>query len=381
MRLLIKHTCAGLVLASLSLIWASPSVAAPHFARALEKSCSYCHTAWPQLNSRGREFKKRGYRLPTQETAKLSDVLKPGGFPISALLIARPYDKQKTGDEKIRALHEVEVIIAGAIADKWSGYFEIEAEDENDFEPEIAPAVLTYNHNLPLNLQMAWAPYFWSDPYGLLGDHFRLTRGHVKFIDERFGGADGNGRLRDTRQALSVWGSFNRVFYTVGYGGLAGDSEGENPNNAFGRIAVDITDDIMVGGFGISGKDESTSQDFDRFGLDFQADIGDARLQGAYLKAKDDNEALTDEVKNDSFALQGMYVFKSKTGKPTWVPLVRFDNYERNDGADSYDELVLNLGYYFTDNVKGYVEYWDQLSVPDGVEKNNRFTVQIHVGF
>jgi hypothetical protein len=300
---------------------------------------------------------------------------------VSAVLVARPYDKKKSGDEKLRALHEVEIIAAGVIGKNFSGWFEIEGEDETDFEPEIANATIGWHFSKALNVQFSWAPYLWSDPYGLLGDHFRMTRGHVKLVDESFGGADDGGRLRSSRQLLAVSGRpADKLFYNVGLSGVAGDSEGENPKNIHGRLAFDLTRDVMLGVFGINGQDESTGRDFSRTGIDFQADVGNARLQGGFLKAKDDRAGGVGQDTNNVLSIQGMYVVKNGA-RPTWVPLVRFDQYERNDGADEYKELTLNLTHYFTQNVKGYLEYWTQLDVPAGKEKDNRITAQAVLAF
>jgi len=72
---------------------------------------------------------------------------------------------------------------------------------------------------------------------------------------------------------------------------------------------------------------------------------------------------------------------KTASGSPTFVPIVRLDSYEQDNGNDSYDELTLNLTYYFTENFKGFVEYWDQLSVPGTQVADNRTTLQFTVGF
>jgi len=53
----------------------------------------------------------------------------------------------------------------------------------------------------------------------------------------------------------------------------------------------------------------------------------------------------------------------------------------------SFNELkalvwtTLNLGYYFTENIKAFAEYWDQLDVPSSVERDSRFTLQLEVAF
>lgn len=358
--------------------------AVPAFARKYEKKCSACHLAFPQLNRAGRMFKEAGYRFPSdaQVAQKISDFLYWDKTPpVSAILVSRPYDKKDSGDDKIRALHEVELIVAGVAGKRWSGWFELAGEDEADFEPEVENGTVGFHPSKAFNVQLSYAPYFWADGYGFLLDHFRMTRGHVKVLDEAFGGADAGGRLRSARQMIAAYGRpADRVFYSVGYSGVAGDTEGENPSNFHGRLALDVTRDVMVGVFGVDGKDDSTSRDFSRYGVDFQADVGNARLQAAWVKAKDDRVGAPGQDTNNAFSIQGMYVIKNSP-RPVWVPIVRYDQYERDDGASEYKELTLNLTHYFTENIKGMVEYWDQLDVPAGKTEDNRITVQLVAGF
>ena len=199
-------------------VWSITANAVPSFARKHELNFSACHTAYPQLNATGREFNENGYRFMNTEEASdmlvISDALQLSHHvPVSAILVARAYDKKDSGDTKIRALHEVEIIIAGAIGNRWSGYIEIEAEDETGFEPEVAPAVLTFNQSKEFNVQFVYGSTFWADSYGILNDHFRLTRGYVGAIDQRFGVADNNGRFRSVRQSVGVYGAFRRSLF------------------------------------------------------------------------------------------------------------------------------------------------------------------------
>jgi hypothetical protein len=373
-------------------VWVKPAEAVPSFARSYDKQCSYCHISFPMLNRKGREFKELGYKLEEEEGK--FDLLGEN-FPISAMFISRPYDKRSTGGDKIRAFHEIEIFFAGQVAQQWSAFAEIEAEDEGGFdELEFAPLMLGWNLHRAFNLQFVWGPFFFADPYGFLGDGFRLTRGHVGFIDQRFGGADANGRLRDNRQIINVYGRpIDQVFYTFGVSGPEGDAEGVEPRNFHGRVAVEpytrsakegLPLDFMIGAFGIVGEcDEGSGEcegrenfDFNRFGVDGQADIGNARIQAAWITANDD---VASDVDNDAFSIQGLYTIKK--GKRPWiVPLVRYDFYEQSDGEDEFDEITLNLTYFFEENVKAYVEFWKRFDAP-GDDEQNRFTLQIHVGF
>lgn len=371
--------------------WSSAANAVPSFARKHELNCSACHTAYPQLNATGRGFKEAGYRFLVDEES--TDVLHISDYlqldktvPLSAILVARPYDKKDSGVRKIRALHEVEIIIAGAIGDKWSGYFEIEAEDETGFEPEVAPVVLTYNHSKEFNLQFVYGSTFWADSYGILNDHFRLTRGHVGAIDQRYGGADAGGRFRSARQTVGAYGRFNdRFFYNVNYSGTASDAEGEDASIFSALLNADVTDAIMVGAFVMSGEDANTNRDFSRTGIQFQADVVDLRIQGLFMAGTDDRAAGDPrgpgEDDNNAYSLQAFYTIVDDSLRPTWVPLIRLDSYETNDGLDSFDELTLNVSYYFRQNIKGYLEYWNRYDAPTAAQEDSRITLQIVAAF
>ena len=373
-------------IAILGITWSTTSQAVPSFARKHELNCSACHTAYPQLNSTGREFKESGYRFrnaeETTDMQEISDFLQlEKHVPISAVLVSRPYDKKESGEVKVRALHEVEIIVAGNLATNWSGYFELEAEDETGFELELAPAVLSYNHSKEFNVQAVWGPTFWADSYGIIGDHFRLTRGHVGAIDQKFGEADAGGRFRAVRQNVGVFGRFaDRFFYNVNYSGKAADAEGEEAAIVSGLFNVDITKNIMLGAFTMDGTDKDTDRDFNRTGVQFQADLADFRLQALFITASDDRDALDPrgpgEDDNDAASLQAFYTFYDDSLRPTWVPLIRFDTYETNDGVDSFDEVTLNIGYYFTQNIKGYLEYWDRFDAPTTAQEDSRVTLQ-----
>jgi hypothetical protein len=351
--------------------------AIPAYARKYDMTCGGCHTAWPMLNEAGREFKENGYQYTRGDTEGLktiSDHLQfDKDFPVSGVLIARPFDKKKDGDEKIRALHEAELIVSGQMFRDVSGFFELEAEDETGFEIEIPILSVGYHPYPELNVQFAYSPFTWSDPYDTYADHRRLTRGHASVVDQNFGGVDG--KLRSARQNINVYGrTAERVFYNFGVSGLAGDPEGENPQNIHARVAFDVIPTAMIGFLGIKGKNDAEDLDYNRIGIDGQVDIEEGRIMGAFVRGTDDVTADTDQT-NNAWYVQGLYVVQMD-GRPTWVPLARIDSYEINDGEDDYRDITLNLGYYFTENLKGIFEFWSQVSVPDGQEKNNRVTLQ-----
>ena len=379
----------------LGMLWMLPVNAVPSFATQTEKKCSYCHNAWPQLNKKGRDFKLLGYRLPDSETVQLGDYLQDlESFPISAIVVSRPYDKKEHGDTNNRAFHEAEIMLAGAF-NKFSAFFELESEDEatNDFglDVGIPLAQVTYHHSPALNLTAHWGEQFYVDPYGgLLSHRTRLTRDAVGVIDTKFDGADNGGKLRSRRQNLGLWGRvMDKLFYSVAWQGEADDgttksSEGKSASNYQGRLAYEITDDIMIGGFYVTGKMNgiaAADRDFDRWGIDSQIDYNNLRVQAAFVSATDDTVAATTDTSNDAFSVQAYYTFKKKSGRPTFVPLVRYDWSEKTDGTLEDEHLTMNMGYYVTQNVKVYAEYFHEIDDFGTTVEEDRFTLQAFIAF
>jgi mono/diheme cytochrome c family protein len=75
-----NHTCP--VLRRQDLEKGPSAQAIPAFARKYNVDCTYCHTAWPQLNRTGYIFRRLGYRMPyevpTSSGAAPSSPLPPG---------------------------------------------------------------------------------------------------------------------------------------------------------------------------------------------------------------------------------------------------------------------------------------------------------------
>lgn len=373
----------------LSLFWVCTAQAIPAWAKQYEKDCSSCHAAWPQLNKTGREFKENGYRMEDQ----IGEKVEHDSIPWGINFIGRPYDKQDiqnnpADDTRIRALHEVELFMGGAIDDQFSGYFEIEFEDEidnNSFGSEINPAMMAWNANPAFNLQAVWGDAFFADSYGFLRNQFKLTRGDVQTGVRTFGGTDG--AISATRQSVSAYGRVaKRLFYLVGLSGEDEDALGIDASNLHARLAVDITDNIMIGGVAVEGEvcvdpacTTSLKREYSRYGAEAQIDLGGSRINLAYITAEDDVSATT-QVDNDAYSVQWYHAFQTEGGKPTFVPLVRFDQYETNNGTLDFEELTVNLTYYFRENVKAHIEYWDRQG-PTSAQDRERLTLQAFVAF
>jgi hypothetical protein len=390
MRKILEFSLMSLV--GILVVFASTQTAyaIPPFAKKHSLSCTDCHTAFPKLNSFGRDYKARGYRLEEEdfgEDQKIAeDLVLEKSFPITVLAKGYAFDKKEGADAKTRGLHELEIMIGGNVFKNISVWAEIEAEDENDFSPEIEIGVLGFHISPYANISIGYSPYFWNDPYDTLADWGRrMTRGHKAPFDITSSYSSGV-LLREPNQFVSLYGKANNVYYSVGYHRDLDDPEGEGGEDISARAAFEITpkigdldSNISFGGFGVFGKQGGRGDegiDFNRYGFDLQAEIGDSlNVLFVYLFANDELTLGSGvDEKNNSFYGELFWVFYNKRKSPSFVPLVRIENYQKNDGEIDYMDLSLNLSYYLAQNVKLSLEYWTNLSVPDGIEKGNRIT-------
>lgn len=391
-------------------LFPSNSEAIPAFARKNNMACSTCHTAWPALNAFGRQYKEHGYRLGHLEAPNKTitkDLKWDENLPVSVLLLARPYDKKGSAtDPKNRALHEVELMIAGPMGEKMSGFFEIEAEDEVTngigFDTGIPAAQLTYNHNEAANIQFSWGSNTWFDPYNSYSGSRRMTRGANAVTDQKFGGADNGGKLRSSRQNISLYGRPTpKFFYGLALSGDAGDAEGEGGDSVTLRVAFDLMPSLTLGAMHFSGTANATStpdtvgivagnpavipgssepeRDYSRTAFDLQSEVANFTFNAVFLTATDDNSGATAEVDNDASYVQALYMVK-EGGRVIWAPLIRLDSYETGGGAVDVDEITVSVNYYFTENVRGMIEFWDRDSTIDEND-DDRVTLQLFAAF
>ncbi len=363
----------------------------PAFSRKYDMECRECHTAWPSLNAFGREFKLDGYKLPGERDglddeahALIADDLSlDQKIPITIRGVMRPYDQKKGGDAKIRAFHEVEIYAAASVGDQFSAFVEIEAEDEDEFNVFLEKGVFAFNPTPGANVAMGWAPVFWADPFNTLADGGRrMTRGHKGPLDLRFHARE---RLRSSSQWVSFYGraAEGRVTYIGGISAGGDDPEGGEAKDGFGRVMVDAYTGVYLGGFVLSGTNESTGTalDFTRAGFDFQIEQGGFNAYGLVMYANDDmppgdgNTVILDDSITTAY-VETFYVFPIEhKALSMLVPLIRIDY------LDDFTNLTADMNFYLTQNVKTYFEWWQNISTPSGVSSKWRATVQLDFAF
>ena len=351
--------------------------AIPAFARKYGFECTQCHTAWPKLNAFGRDFKMNGYRIEGElEDEELSQVVSDfqnwdKSFPISGHLKFRPFDKKENHDSKIRAFHEGEVIFAGRAYKNVSLFAEIEAEDENDFVPEFAQGVVAWNPMPEANLAMGWGPIFWADPFNTLSDVRRLTLTHKGSFDMGFGAGE---RLRKASQWIGAYGRLadNRVYYLGGVTAGGHQVEGEGDKDVFGRLAFEVTPGVYAGGYVFDGT--NAGLDFTRYGFDVQIEKSGFNINGLVQVADDQSVIGGPKDSVTTGYAEVFYTFQPES-MPLIVPLARVDF------LDDFTDLTTALIFYPVQNIKALAEFWTNLDTPAGLDKNNRFRIQIELLF
>jgi hypothetical protein len=154
--------------------------AVPSFARQTGLSCSACHTAFPQLNAFGRDFKLHGYTMTTDTTGE-TDRLKEAHLPPISFMLQASHtrtDKAQPGTQNGNPTlpDQASFFYAGRISDKLGAFVQITYDGADDHlgmdnadvrfadEHESVLYGLTLNNNPtvedPWNSTPAWGfPY------------------------------------------------------------------------------------------------------------------------------------------------------------------------------------------------------------------------------
>jgi hypothetical protein len=382
--------------------------AVPAYARKYAISCSQCHTAFPALNEYGREFKLAGY---VREPEKKEGVLetKEGlwtekAFPWGAMVKSRPYDKKQTNREfRMRPLHELELFVAGGdVARKFSYFMEIEAEDENGYSPKLGELQLGWHPSRFANILVANRSFFQMDPYQTISNMGRLTVATRQVFAKALTSGEA---LDNMKQAVVGYGEVGKdevgsLYYAAGVSADmnesgagdkgAGDKEGEGPKDVSLRLAFDTLKGVMVGTFGGFGSEGGQYAGTDKYrysrvGVDALVELAGATARAALVRSYDKNLS-SNALENNSGAYAELFYTFKKEDSPTWVPLLRQDWYQTNDGRRQFAGFTAQVSRYFLENARGFLEY-NADTVQTGASgaprprKNHRWLAQLELGF
>lgn len=378
-----------------TVLYPSSALAITSFSKKHNITCSGCHVAFPTLNEFGRTYKKNGYRIGNStETAPrmiADDLVLNHEFPFTARVIGRPYDKKTSGATwKLAPAHEAEFMMGGNPHPDLSGWIELEAEDEHNWEPLLEEAMVGFHPSPMFNIQAGYANIFFSDPYDTLTNGGRrMTVARKSALNYTVGSA--TQRLRDPLQQVNVNGQVSRMYYLAGVATNTGGAEGnERDKDYLARVAVDLMAGTSVGALYYGGSDligpplSPFTNDFRRAGADLRHDsaLTGVSVSALNLWSRDENPTGTDAP----VGLVTGYVeaFRPFTvGRRQVVPLARYNWGSSDDDqvlAESLRAYTLQVAYYPYANLKAFAEY---TAAESGQSNNNdnRVTLQFDVVF
>lgn len=375
--------------------------AVPAFARKYKLTCTECHSAFPALNEFGREFKILGYVREAKSLDGAQEVkAEPWSqvmeqmFPWGAVVKARLLDVQNgpASRKKMRALHELELFIAGGnIAKDFSYFTELVIEDSGGFAPTAEVLQVGYHPFRFLNILAAKNSFWAMDPYQTLSNMGKLTVNRRNFAT--LGPVSGVS-MDDAKQTVAVYGEALKegtgsIYYSMGVSADKSDDEGEGPKDFSIRLALDSLKGVMIGGFGDFGEQDWESADsvgakykYTRAGVDALIELAGLNFRTAFLTLFDrNNQALASADQHNRAAyLEGFYTVK-KGDLPIFVPLLRYDWYETTNKTKTISAVTAQVGTYFRPNARIYAEYRSEINTPANDPKDARWTLQAEVGF
>lgn len=380
--------------------------AVPSFAREYNMSCSSCHANWPRLTEVGRQFKENGFKLDDDNGNEISKYLTlDKNIPISVRLNMRLLDKRtskgensKIGEKKkermlkMRALHEVELFLAGSAGKEISFFVELEAEDEwpglTDVDVDFGEK--TIKKTGPSGTQIQVVKGYIAKKYN---DQFQLHAGYASpFVVDGHNtvslmrnirhewAISRKGFLPTESQFISVSGrTLDNLLYIASWSGNGG-LEGKDPRDFSGRLAFDLADDIMFGGYYQGGKvfgtgDAGESEDnFRKYGIDLQTEINNLALNAIMgWKDEDGSEDIAVSLSFQHSIMQERFL--------SYAYNIVLSQYTKLDGRNTFKEGgVFITKFLKSDNAKAQLG-WEGEFVSPKSSKESRYTAVVDLAF
>ncbi len=372
--------------------------AVPSFTRKFNLACSTCHSAWPKLNSFGRQFKLNGYHVAPGDAP---DAVEPSdnlsiekNIQASIAVHLRPFVKQTGPISAMPVINEAAIFFL-ATSKKFSLWGEATGGADGNFALAWEHVDVSYHESPAINLMLTNGHVFRTDPFQDLYNMGNLTDQDKSILTD--GHASGEA-LAGMKQSIALYGLLGKaenIYYSLGLGADQMDNNGIGPRDVTARVAYMLPSGLTIGSFLDSGKQAVTLADptganvannlkFSRIGLDLQYETPKFTVFGVYSRARDDIHSVNGggSEGNNAFYIEGFYPFQFKNNPAlTFVPVVRLERFTQNNGNNKFTELTMNLTHYFKENAKGFLEYWTQTNVPSGQVKNKRFALGLDIGF
>lgn len=359
--------------------------AIPSLARKYNVTCTTCHTGYAYLNQTGRLVKEGGFRLPDengnypeeqQNHQKISDSLVlekmlPLSMRITSIPAALVSDPTFSKAQLNFAPYNSFGLFAfGNFFQYGSVFVTIEADPETAFN---VSGVKFGVHPFPyFNVVAGWAAPLGTDPYVTLASADNpLTITDRALLAQGF---DSSVNLVDTVPFITAYGRHCNIYYSASLVGPPSQISTINPTSAQARIAVDATDKLTVGAFGMGGratkpgdvvsKIQPADYNFGRIGADLNFGTQSYHLSAIGLYAIDQTGS---DPSTSYWGASGEFVyFLQSNGFPILAPIGRLEWYQGTGNTNTVTGL-LGVAYYWRQNFRlGFDGTLDLVPTIDG---------------
>lgn len=198
---------------------------------------------------------------------------------------------------------------------------------------------------------------------------------------------------------LMILGGSDSTLFSYRVAVMNGTGLGQVDNNTFkdvyGQLMIKPIPQLKVGLNAMYGEDPSTTLVGEkdkrmRYGVDMQLNYNNIMVISEYIKSDDRGTYTTGggcdgtpvTVHQGSVERDGFYVLAGYRAFGNWMPVIRYEQYDKNKGESGINVQAITYGinYYFNDWTRLQVNYCYRAEDPLEV-KNDAILVQIQVKF
>lgn len=347
--------------------------AIPAFARKYSMSCQTCHSPAPRLKAYGEEFAGNAFQLTDKEAPRyymetgddelslIRDI--PLAFRLDGYIT---YNHKQSKASDISSPYYLKIMSGGSLSSKAAYYFYFYFSERGEIAG-VEDAFIMFNDLFGTDLDVYIGQFAVSDP--LFKGELRLTFDNYQIYKTNVGLSKVN--LSYDRGIMLTYGLETGTDITLEL--VNGNGIGKANNfkifdddaykNFLGRISQDIVDNIRIGVFGYTGKEELVSgiQQFENsvtmFGPDFTFGYKDIlELNGQYLFRKDkDPIGTAQEIKTKGAFVELIYTPNGDNSK--WYANGLFNWIESDQISLNHKSATAHVGYIFRRNIRMIAEY------------------------
>lgn len=368
----------------------------PGFARKNNVSCVMCHSGFPKLNPFGEAFAANGYQFPGSDPTTASDTFGDPKLRLEkALNLAvrvdsfLRYRSDTAVHSDIQSPFLLKLFIIGYLA-KDITFYSYFLANEGGNVVGMEDAFLYFNNLGGKELDLQIGQFQVMDP--IFSREQRLTFQDIEIYVTQVGLSPFS--LTYQRGALVSYGfgPISLVGGVVNGNGIgpadpSGNFDHNTPKDFFGRVAASAGP-VTLGLFGYKGRTREiggTADDsFERYGPDLRVRdwLKNLDLRAEWLFGRDRNPDFLASAA--PVRLSGGFVEVDYHFNPEWTGILLYNRvHSKVDRSIEKNLATANLTHYFLRNLKGFIEYTQDLQAKSSShpEKTNSGVLGVVLAF